>query len=68
MTNGGESRTRKQETPEKTKRLMTLYALKDGSIKEKILPSKHTALTRHSGRGMIPDHTTHSQPRRQIQI
>ena len=42
--NSGESRTRKQETPAKTKRSMTLYALSDGSLKEKILSSKHTAV------------------------
>ena len=44
---------------------MTLYAPKHGSIKEKISSSKHTPLTRHSGRGRIPNHFIYSQPRRQ---
>ena len=47
----------------KNRRQMALYALKDGPIKEKILSSKHTPLTRHSGRGRIPNHFIYSQPR-----
>ena len=57
-----EELTRKQETPAKNRIQRTLYALKGRPIKEKMSSSKHTPLTRHSGRGMIPDHFTHRQP------